>query len=37
MSVSLTGHVSLGSLIEHGELIRVMLHPVPESLQQTQS
>lgn len=32
MTVLLTGHVSLGSLIEHGELIGVMLHPVPESL-----
>lgn len=32
-----TCHVSLRSLVEHGELVWVVLHPVPEGLQRQSS
>lgn len=34
---SLTCHVCLGPLVQHGELIRVVLHPIPKCLQITAS
>ena len=32
----LTCHVHLGALVQHGELIRIILHPIPEGLQTEQ-